>query len=206
MTNATTAPIRHSDRFFIGGSWVEPSSPDLIEVLDSATEEAYFSVPEAREADMARAVDAARTAFDRGPWPRMSHAERAEYLRAMGDGLRDKGEEVGQLWPRESGALFAIAQYTAGAMAGVFDFYAGLASTYPFEERVQPTMGGDYGLLVREPVGVVGAIIPWNGPLSLISSLDAPSSSSRHPRLPATRISSPRSLNRSACHRVSSTS
>ena len=174
MTNATTAPIRHSDRFFIGGSWVEPSSPDLIEVLDSATEEAYFSVPEARAEDMSRAVDAARTAFDRGPWPRMSHAERAEYLRAMGNGLRAKGDDVGQLWPRESGALFAIAQYTAGAMAGVFDFYAGLASTYAFEERVQPTMGGEYGLLVREPVGVVGAIIPWNGPLSLISYKIAP--------------------------------
>jgi aldehyde dehydrogenase (NAD+) len=174
MTNALTAPIRHNDRFFIGGSWVEPSSSDLIEVIDSATEEPYFSVPEAREADMARAVDAAREAFDRGPWPRMSHAERAEYLRAMGEGLRGKSDEVGQMWPRESGALFAIAQYTAGGMAGVFDFYAGLASTYPFEERAQPTMGGTYGLLVREPVGVVGAIIPWNGPLSLISYKIAP--------------------------------
>jgi aldehyde dehydrogenase (NAD+) len=174
MTNATAVPIRHSDRFFIGGSWVEPTSSDLIEVIDSATEEPYFSVPEAREADMARAVDAAREAFDDGPWPRMSHAERAEYLRAMGEGLRGKSDEVGQLWPRESGALFAIAQYTAGGMAGVFDFYAGLASTYPFEERAQPTMGGEYGLLVREPVGVVGAIIPWNGPLSLISYKIAP--------------------------------
>jgi acyl-CoA reductase-like NAD-dependent aldehyde dehydrogenase len=174
MTNATTVPIRHNDRFFIGGAWVEPSSTDLIEVVDSATEEPYFSVPGAREADMARAVDAAREAFDQGPWPRMSHAERAEYLRAMGDGLRGKSDEVGQLWPRESGALFAIAQYTAGGMAGVFDFYAGLASTYPFEERALPTMGGKYGLIVREPVGVVGAIIPWNGPLSLISYKIAP--------------------------------
>ena len=174
MTNTTAVPIRHNDRFFIGGSWVEPSSADLIEVIDSATEEPYFTVPEAREADMARAVDAAREAFDRGPWPRMSHGERAEYLRAIGEGLRGKANEVGQLWPRESGALFAIARYTAAGMAGVFDFYAGLASTYPFEERAQPTMGGEYGLLVREPVGVVGAIIPWNGPLSLISYKIAP--------------------------------
>lgn len=174
MTNDTAVPIRHNDRFFIGGSWVEPTSADLIEVIDSATEEPYFSVPEAREADMARAVDAAREAFDRGPWPRMSHGERGEFLRAIGEGLRGKADEVGQLWPRESGALFAIAQYTAAAMAGVFDFYAGLASTYPFEERAQPTMGGEYGLLVREPVGVVGAIIPWNGPLSLISYKIAP--------------------------------
>jgi acyl-CoA reductase-like NAD-dependent aldehyde dehydrogenase len=170
----TAVPIRHDDKFFIGGKWVEPSSSDVIEVIDSATEEHYFSVPEAREADMARAVDAAREAFDNGPWPRMSHKERADYLRGIGEGLRGKSEEAGQLWPRESGALFSVAQYMAGGMAGVFDFYAGLADTYPFEERRQPTMGGDFGLLVREPVGVVGAIIPWNGPLSLISYKIAP--------------------------------
>jgi aldehyde dehydrogenase (NAD+) len=171
---STAVPIRHDDRFFIGGEWVEPASADVIKVIDSSTEQVYFSVPEAREADMARAVDAARQAFDSGPWPRLSHAERAEYLRAIGEGLRGKGEEAGQIWPRESGALFAIAQYTAGGMAGVFDFYAGLASTFPFEEQMKPTMGGEFGLLVREPVGVVGAIIPWNAPLSLISYKIAP--------------------------------
>jgi aldehyde dehydrogenase (NAD+) len=170
----TAVPIRHDDKFFIGGKWVEPSSSDVIEVIDSATEERYFSVPEAREADMARAVDAAREAFDRGPWPRMSHAERAGYLRAIGEGLRGKAAEAGQIWPRESGALFAIAQYIAPGMAGVFDFYAGLADTFPFEEPAKPTMGGEYGLLVREPVGVVGAIIPWNAPISLISYKIAP--------------------------------
>jgi aldehyde dehydrogenase (NAD+) len=170
----TAVPIRHDDRFFIGGKWVEPSSSDVIEVIESATEQPYFSVPEAREPDMARAVDAARQAFDHGSWPRMSHAERAEYLRAMGEGLRGKGDEAGQLWPRESGALFAIAQHTAGGMAGVFDYYAGLASTFPFEEQAKPTMGGKFGLLVREPVGVVGAIIPWNAPLSLITYKIAP--------------------------------
>jgi aldehyde dehydrogenase (NAD+) len=171
---STAVPIRHDDRFFIGGEWVEPASSDVIRVIDSSTEQLYFSVPEAREADMARAVDAARQAFDSGPWPRLSHVERAEYLRAIGEGLRGKGEEAGQIWPRESGALFAIAQYTAGGMAGVFDFYAGLATTFPFEEQMKPTMGGEFGLLVREPVGVVGAIIPWNAPLSLISYKIAP--------------------------------
>jgi aldehyde dehydrogenase (NAD+) len=171
---STAVPIRHDDRFFIGGEWVEPASSDVIKVIDSSTEQLYFSVPEAREADMARAVDAARQAFDSGPWPRLSHVERAEYLRAIGEGLRGKGEEAGQIWPRESGALFAIAQYTAGGMAGVFDFYAGLATTFPFEEQMKPTMGGEFGLLVREPVGVVGAIIPWNAPLSLISYKIAP--------------------------------
>ena len=143
----TAAPIRHDDRFFIGGEWVEPSSSDVIEVIDSATEQPYFSVPEAREADMARAVDAAATAFDQGPWPRMSHAERAEYLRAMGEGLRGKGDEAGQLWPRESGALFAIAQYTAGGMAGVFDYLRRPGLDIPLRGAGQ----ADHGWEVRPP-------------------------------------------------------
>ena len=65
----TASPIRHADRFFIGGAWVEPSSSDVIDVIDSATEELYFSVPEAKEADMTRAITAAREAFDEGRGP-----------------------------------------------------------------------------------------------------------------------------------------
>ena len=66
-----------------------------------------------------------------------------------------------------------MAQYAATGAAGTFDYYADLADTYPFEEPATP-MAGEFGLLVREPVGVVGAIIPWNGPLGLISHKVAP--------------------------------
>ena len=64
----TEAPLRHSDSFFIGGEWVEPSSRRTIDVIDSTTEEHYFSVPEALEPDMNLAIAAARQAFDHGPW------------------------------------------------------------------------------------------------------------------------------------------
>jgi aldehyde dehydrogenase (NAD+) len=170
----TKAPLRHADRFFIGGEWVNPSSDAMIDVIDSGTEQLFFSVAEAREADMARAVAGARQAFDEGPWPRMTHAERAEFLRAMAAGLRERGDDVGQIWPRESGVLYKVAQRSALGAAGTFEYYAGLADTYPFEELAQPTAGGQFGLLVREPVGVVGAIIPWNAPLGLISNKIAP--------------------------------
>ena len=79
--------IKHLDRLFIGGAWVEPSSGGLIEVVSPVTEEVIFKVAEAREADMDRAVAAARVAFDEGPWPRMTHAERAGYMRRLGEGL-----------------------------------------------------------------------------------------------------------------------
>jgi len=171
--NGITIPLRHADRFFIGGDWVRPSSDAVIKVIDPANEELFLSVAEAKEADMARAVGAARQAFDHGPWPRLSHAERAEYLRAIAAGLRERAEDLGQIWPRESGVLHAVAQTSAAREAKAFENYAGLADTFPFEERVEPT-AGEFGLIVREPVGVVGAIVPWNAAMDQITHKIAP--------------------------------
>jgi acyl-CoA reductase-like NAD-dependent aldehyde dehydrogenase len=172
-TAETAVPLRHADRFFVGGEWVAPSSEATIEVIDSSTEEVYFRVPEAQASDIDRAVSAARSAFDEGPWPTMTHAERAVYLRGLAAGLRDRAEDIGQIWPRESGALQIVARYGAAGIAGAFDDYAELAGTFPFEERAKPS-AGEFGLLVREPVGVVGAIIPWNAPIGLITYKIAP--------------------------------
>jgi aldehyde dehydrogenase (NAD+) len=174
LMSDTAAPLRHLDRFFIGGEWVKPSTDSTIDVFDSATEEHFFSVAEAQEQDMHRAVAAAREAFDVGPWPRLTHAERAEYLRAIAAGLRKRGDDVGQIWPRESGVLYGIAKGAAKGAARAWEYYASLADTFAWEEQATPTAGGKFGLIVREPVGVVGAIIPWNAPLSLISYKLAP--------------------------------
>jgi aldehyde dehydrogenase (NAD+) len=174
LTEQPVVQLRHLDRFFIGGEWVAPSSDAKITVTDSATEERFFAVAEAQAADIARAVEAARLAFDEGPWPRMSHAERAEYLRAIAAALRKRGAEVGDIWPRESGVLYGIAKHAAAGAAARFDYCAELAETFPFEEEARPTNGGKFGLIVREPVGVVGAIVPWNAPMGLISNKVAP--------------------------------
>ena len=109
VTDEAAMSLLHGDRFFIGGEWVEPSSDSVIRVTDSATEELFFSVPEAQAADIDRAASAARKAFDEGPWRRLSHAERAEYLRAIGAGLSERAETLGRIWPRESGVLYKIA-------------------------------------------------------------------------------------------------
>ena len=173
MTSTTTtlppAPLRHPEQFFIGGAWVPPSSDEQIDVIDSATEQRFFSVAEAAAPDIARAVAAARVAFDEGPWPRMTHAERAGFMRALGAGIQARNEDLGKLWPRESGVLYSVAQFTGMIGSSALEGYAALADTFPFEEECQPTLGGKFGLLVREPVGVVGAIIPWNAPIALIS-------------------------------------
>jgi acyl-CoA reductase-like NAD-dependent aldehyde dehydrogenase len=168
IARTTTTPVSHADRFFIGGEWVEPSSGATIDVIDSGTEELYYTISAAGPDDMSRAVAAARQAFDEGPWTRLTHAERAEYLRAMAAGLQDHNDVLAQLWPRESGVLYKTSQYAGRIGSGALASYAALVDTFPFEEECPPTAGGAFGLLVREPVGVVGAIIPWNAPVALI--------------------------------------
>lgn len=164
---------KHPDRFFIGGEWVEPSTGATITVTDSATELPFLTVAEASAADVDRAISAARSAFDEGPWPSLTHEERAEYVRALGRGIAARTEQISQIWPRETGATISIAQYAAGGAGEFFQRYAALASTFEFEREATPD-GPGFGLLVREPVGVVGAIIPWNGPLGLIAQKVAP--------------------------------
>ncbi len=161
------APVQQPDRFYIGGEWVKPSSDAMIDVIDSGTEELFYRVPEARPEDMARAVGAAREAFDNGKWSSLSHKERAEYLRAFGPAMEKRADMLAQLWPRESGTIHAIAKFAAKGMQKDFDAYAALADTFAFEETATPSQGG-FGLIVREPVGTVGAIVPWNSPHGLI--------------------------------------
>jgi aldehyde dehydrogenase (NAD+) len=174
LTEQKPAPIQHPRQFFIGGAWVAPSSDALIDVIQPATEELFVQVAEAKADDMSRAVAAAREAFDHGPWPRMDHAQRAEYLRAIGVAVRDRSDDLSRIWTSEMGILHSSAQAGIPSIGDVYDYYADLADKFPFVERHQPTKGGSSGFLVREPVGVVGAIVPWNGPVALIAHKTAP--------------------------------
>ena len=176
MSASTTharPPVAHPDRFFIGGEWVAPSSSATINVIAPATEELYLSVAAANEADIDRAVDAARTAFDSGPWPRLSPIERAAYLTRLADELDRRAGDLARVWPNEMGILHSMAQLFVPGTSGTYRSYAAMAETFPWEERHE-TMMATCGLLVHEPVGVVGAIIPWNGPLGLIAYKVAP--------------------------------
>ena len=168
-----SVPIKHTDRFFIGGEWVTPSSDSTITVIDSHTEQDYLTVAEAQAADMDRAISAAKEAFDNGPWPRLSHAERAAYLRALGDEVVKRSAAIQQMWPREAGVLASMAGGAAFGARHTFNYYADMADTFPWERPMKPARGG-FGLVVKEPVGVVGAIIPWNAPMGLISMKLAP--------------------------------
>ncbi|AOR80558.1 aldehyde dehydrogenase [Novosphingobium resinovorum] len=155
--------IAHPDRFYIGGEWVAPLSGRVFHHVDPATEEVQVDIAEATAEDIDRAVAAARDAFDNGPWPRMTPRERAGYLVKLADLVRAGSVELGHAWTREMGIVHAVSQGGGAAFAGYIDQHVRFAETFPWQET-QPTTDGLGGeaLLVREPVGVVGAIIPWN--------------------------------------------
>jgi aldehyde dehydrogenase (NAD+) len=158
--------MKSYDRLFIGGEWVEPSSSSVIDVVSPTTEELVGRVPEAQNADVDRAVAAAREAFDHGPWPHMTPVERAEILTKVSNTIRENIDDLTTLISSETGSPVswgAMAQVLAPTM--ILDYYAGLGSTYPFETMKDGLLGPV--IIAKEPVGVVAAITPWNVPLFL---------------------------------------
>ncbi|TNF05908.1 MAG: aldehyde dehydrogenase [Sphingomonadales bacterium] len=166
--------IRHPDLFFIGGEWVAPSSGATIDVITPSTEDLFVTVAEAQEADMNRAVAAARQAFEGRGWRGLTHAQRGRYVKALGDALRARADDVVRIWTSEMGVTRMMGHGALHIALDAYDQYAAMAETFPFEERHPTKWGGSVGLLVREPVGVVGAIVPWNAPPVLIAYKIAP--------------------------------
>jgi aldehyde dehydrogenase (NAD+) len=155
------------DKLFINGEWVAPATSATIEVVSPHSEEIVGRAPEAREADVDRAVAAARAAFDRGPWPRMAPAERGAAMARLLAELQGRADEMAATITTEMGSPITfsqIGQVMAAHM--VLDYFTRLAGEYAFEE-VRPGMQGP-AIVRREPVGVAAAIVPWNAPLFVI--------------------------------------
>jgi len=159
---------RAPDRFFINGEWVAPKSSNMLEVISPVTEEVLFTYPEASEADMDRAVTAARDAFDNGPWPRLSPTERAGYLRKVAAHLTERLDDIAAAWTLQVGAPISLTKKLVPQNPTLFNYYADLAETYPFMDERSRDDGGKVRV-VKEPVGVCAAITPWNAPLVLLS-------------------------------------
>ena len=157
------------DKLFIGGKWVEPATSDVIEVHSPATGELVGKVPLASAADVDAACAAARKAFDEGPWPQMSPEERAEILGRAVKIMEERGDELKFLLSAETGqppTIVDMMQY--GAAMSAFQYYAGAADKFTWQE----IRDGIYGqtLVVREPIGVVGAVTAWNVPFFLAAN------------------------------------
>ncbi|MEV0063352.1 aldehyde dehydrogenase [Nocardia sp. NPDC050718] len=176
MTKSVVAGVlpEHPEASYIDGDWIPVSTSEVFDVVNCSTEEVVTTVGAAGVDDVDAAVTAARRAFDQGPWPLLSPAERAGYLRAIAAELTARGDDFARLWSIESGIAYSLAKTRLPLfLNGAFNAYADLAETFEFREAHTPAAGGA-GLLVREPVGVVAAIVPWNGPAGLMAYKCAP--------------------------------
>ena len=161
------------DKLFIGGELVAPLGTDTIEVINASTEEVAGRAPEATTGDIDRAVAAAREAFDNGPWARTSALERAELLQQLSKGIQARYQEFAEVISTETGCpVTSSVMMQVFAATMVMDYYGGMGADFPFEEQRQGVMGPV--LVRREPVGVVGAIVPWNVPLFVTALKLAP--------------------------------
>ncbi len=170
---AVPPPSLARNRLFIGGDMVKPESGDVLEVISPVTEGRIGTAPSSTPADIDTAVRAARAAFDSGPWPHMSPQERADALQPFGEYLGARVPEIAQLITEEMGSPIAFSnRLQAPVPVMLLDYFRKLAASFPFEEDRAGITGP--ARILREPVGVVGLIVPWNAPLILTMANLAP--------------------------------
>jgi len=150
-------------RMYINGEWVDAKSGKTREIVNPANGEVIALSAEGDVDDARQAVQCAREAFDSGIWSELPAAERARYLFAIADKLEQRAEEISRLETLDNGKPLRETAFDVADAAACFRYYAGLATkpdgqTYPVADPVQ-------AMVVREPVGVCGLIVPWNYPL-----------------------------------------
>ncbi len=154
-------------QLYIDGAWVDPHGTGTIEVVNASTEQVMGSIPEGDAADVDRAVAAAKAAFV--GWAATSPQDRAKYVQAMAEGIGARNAEIAETITGEVGMPIFLSQLIqAGLPQAVAATYPGIVDEFPWEEEIGNS------LVIQEPVGVVGAITPWNYPLHQIVAKVAP--------------------------------
>lgn len=153
---------------YIGGTWSSPAGQELIAVHSPTTEEQIGSVPRGTAADIDSAVAAARVAFDTpGGWASWHPKERADVLERFASELEARGADTAQRVSMQNGMPIWLAhQFEAGFPAMLLRYYSGLMAAAPLEDARAGLLGGT-ALVSKEPIGVVGAIVPWNVPQAI---------------------------------------
>jgi aldehyde dehydrogenase (NAD+) len=166
----TTAVMRK--QLFIDGAWRDAAGGKTIEVVNPATEEVIAEVASAEQADVEAAVAAARAAFD-GPWAKLSARERGRLVWKIGEKLMERADEIARLETLHNGKpIFESRHIEVPAAAECFQYFAGWADKIHGETI--PVKGNYLTYTLREPIGVVAAIVPWNFPLLLTAWKVAP--------------------------------
>jgi betaine-aldehyde dehydrogenase len=167
MTASRQPEVTIREKLYLNGKWIEPTNKGMLDVINSTTEEVMGRIPEGAPEDINRAVAAARAAFD--SWSATSPAERAGFLQQISAGLAARQTEIAAIIASEVGMPLPLATMVqAGMPAMVMGEYAKILSDYSFEEQIGNS------LVVKEPVGVIGCITPWNYPLHQVVAKIAP--------------------------------
>ncbi|SCW66300.1 Acyl-CoA reductase [Sphingobium faniae] len=166
--------LKHPEEFYIGGDWVAPKGSKRLEVIYPATEKVIATPPEASVEDVDRAVAAAREAFDNGPWARMSFTDRGQKLLEIAEILKRRADDFSKSWSAEMGCAISLSGPGGFSPFGIFSYYGQMVLNRTFEDVRPQSRSDGVGIVVKEPVGVVGAITPWNAPVSLSCKCIAP--------------------------------
>jgi acyl-CoA reductase-like NAD-dependent aldehyde dehydrogenase len=157
---------------YVDGKWVDARDGGRFEVVNPATEEVIATAPDSQPDDVGAAIDAARTAFDTGSWSRASERERESILLRAAEIVRRDAEELARLEVADSGKPLSEAREDIDESAYMFEYFAGWATKVAGEI---PPVGPDaLSLVVKEPVGVAGLIVPWNYPFMMAVQKVAP--------------------------------
>jgi len=159
-------------KMWIGGKWVPARGNATRDVINPATGAVIARVPEATADDVEDAATAARDAFDTGPWGKTMHRERGSILFKVAEGIRARAAELAETDTTNMGKPIVEAEIDAADAAHCFEYYAGLASKV--HGMTLPVPDNALSITLREPVGVVGQIIPWNYPLLMAAWKLAP--------------------------------
>ena len=161
-------------RLVIGGELVDAASGETFESIDPSTGEAFARLAKAGKEDVLRAAEAARKAFDQGPWPRMRGRDRARALLAVADSIKQAAKDLAPLESRDSGGTIRKARNADIGMAiSTFRVFAEIAGREEDEEPL-PRSATSWNYLRREPIGVCAGITPWNFPLQMAAWKIAP--------------------------------
>lgn len=159
-------------KLLIGGKWAPSKSGKTFETINPATEEVLALMAEGDKGDIDEAVKAARKAFEEGKWPALGPHQRARYLFRIAELIEAHGDELAELITLDNGKPIGESLSEVARTAETFRYYGGWATKIYGETN--PSDPGFFNYTLREPIGVCGQIIPWNGPLSAISWKVAP--------------------------------
>jgi betaine-aldehyde dehydrogenase len=157
---------------YVNGQWIPSASGEAFSVYDPSTEEAIARVASANSSDVNMAVNAAREAFDAGPWRHTSAQDRGRILFKLAERVRQNAAQLAELECRNTGKPIVEAEYDIADVATCFEYYGGLATKV--QGHVNPVPANALSFTLREPVGVAAQIIPWNYPLLMAAWKLAP--------------------------------